>query len=113
MEYAGTQPERRRADRYPLEADVVLSIQQRGQGPLVVRGRSRDMSSRGLLVATDTSIPCGRQVEAAIAWPAKLDGSRSLKLVIAGRVVREEEGVVAMSIAKTEYRMMGSRGLRV
>lgn len=70
-------------------------------------GSTINISSNGVLFTVDRMIVPGRRVEVAISWPAQLDNKCMLKLVARGRVVRFEEGRVAVEIQQYEFRTAG------
>jgi len=95
--------ERRSAVRYP----IVLNARYQG-----VRkksndggaGRTVDISSGGLLIASAHSILVGVRLEVTIEWPALLDGAIELVLVAAGQVVRARELSFALELSRYEFR---------
>jgi c-di-GMP-binding flagellar brake protein YcgR len=95
--------ERRRADRFPIEREMhyrVLNKRSEESG----NGKTVNISSSGILFATEEALPLGRRVELSISWPAQLNGKCPLKLVARGRVVRFEKGLVAIEIQQYEFR---------
>jgi hypothetical protein len=71
-----------------------MGIEESGSGKTV------NISSGGVLVATDRVLSPGSRVEIEMDWPVKLDGGVSLKLVISGRVVRSNADDVALAGVK-------------
>ena len=67
------------------------------------------MSSCGILLADNQALISGTKVEVELDWPAKLDGSVPLKLVIRGSVVRLEKGCVALAIKHHEFHICKAR----
>jgi hypothetical protein len=96
--------ERRSAQRFPIERALRLrsfnrkGIQQTGQG------RTINMSSTGILFATDQQLIPGRRVEVTVSWPAQLNQTCGLQFVARGRVVRVEPGKAALEILQHEFR---------
>jgi hypothetical protein len=74
-------------------------------------GKTLNMSSRGVLFTTESTLTEGEQIELAVSWPALLNGVLPLKLVAQGRLVRIEEKQAAIVIEKYEFRTCGSSGL--
>jgi hypothetical protein len=74
-------------------------------------GKTVNMSSRGVLFTTESTLPEGEQIELAVSWPALLNGVLPLKLVAQGRLVRTEENQAAIAIEKYEFKTCGSSGL--
>jgi c-di-GMP-binding flagellar brake protein YcgR len=100
-------PERRGADRFPIEQEVRYRVISRRQDDDSGAGRTVNMSSSGILFSTEKDLQPGRQVELSVAWPAQLNNSTPLKLVARGRVVRVEEQRAALEIQHYEFRTQG------
>ena len=103
--------ERRGADRFPIEREIRYKILSRKEGEETGFGRTINMSSNGVLFSADRFVVPGRRVEVAISWPAQLNAKVALKLVARGRVVRCEEGKVAIEIQQHEFRTQSSSGI--
>jgi PilZ domain len=89
--------------RYKLLEDEKLVAT--GQGETV------DMSSGGIAFRTDVAQAAGDYIELSISWPALLDETCPMRLVVYGRVVRRSGALVACTVEKWEFRT-GSRHLR-
>ena len=74
-------------------------------------GKTLNMSGRGVLFTTESTLVEGELVELAVSWPALLNGVLPLKLVAQGRLVRIEEKRAAIVIEKYEFKTCGSAGL--
>ena len=74
-------------------------------------GKTLNMSGRGVLFTTESTLVEGELVELAVSWPALLNGVLPLKLVAQGRLVRIEEKRAAIVIEKYEFKTCGSSGL--
>ncbi len=102
--------ERRSKLRYPLD----LSVRFRyfaGGSLLFGAGRTVDVSSGGILVASTRIIPpheinVGEDVEMSIEWPPLLDGRISLQLFAVGWVVRRRPFDFAVSFERYQLRTM-------
>ena len=105
--------ERRGERRYELELEVQWKLVHRRRVLDTGTGRTRDVSSHGVLFETGRALPLGSHVEASITWPARLHGVAHLKLVAAGRVVRSEAGVTAIRMVQHEFRTAGAPQQRV
>lgn len=97
-------PERRTADRFPLDREVKYKVYHKRNGEDTGSGQTVNMSSTGLLFTTEAMLLPGRRLEVAINWPAQLDNKCPLKLVARGKVVRSEPGKAAMEIQQYEFR---------
>lgn len=100
-------PERRGADRFPIEREVKYRVISRRHDDDAGEGRTVNMSSSGILFSTEKDLQPGRQVELSVAWPAQLNNSTPLKLVARGRVVRVEQQRAALEIQHYEFRTQG------
>jgi hypothetical protein len=88
----------------PIEQDVHYRVLNKKDGDQEARGKTLNMSSSGVLFTTEHILLPGRRVELSINWPAQLDQKCGLKLVARGRVVRFENGTVAIEIMQHEFR---------
>ena len=94
--------ERRGRTRYPISLQVryqILFGKLRVQG----QGRTVNISSNGILIASPTDAPMGAKLEIRMEWPFGLDGGIPLQLVITGRVVRSEKNGFAVLIGAHEF----------
>src|SRR5260370_31650866 len=106
---AGLQPkEKRRGARYPLELTLRFRCLYRRKDVASGTGRTVDMSSNGLLFATDQYLEPGLDVELAIHWPAQRHDQSTVQLVVLGRVVRMGDSVAAIRTIKFEFRTQGA-----
>jgi c-di-GMP-binding flagellar brake protein YcgR len=101
---ARTEGQRRSTGRYPVAADVAYQLgteaRRLGEGC----GRSVNISSSGILIATETGLPVGVAIALQIAWPAKLNQFVALNLHIEGRTVRSSGNHAAVVIIRYEFR---------
>jgi hypothetical protein len=100
------QVERRARQRFPLALAVEYRLlgraQRRGSG------RTRNISSSGVLFEVSDLQPFSGPIELMVTWPCLLDDECALKLVVRGRVVRNESGGVAIESTQHEFRTAGS-----
>src|SRR5947209_6260875 len=96
--------DRRTSNRLPIERDVRYkafganrTITQQGSG------RTLNMSGTGLLFTTESALAEGERVELSVSWPAPLNDTLPLKLVVRGHLVRTNETQAAMSIERYEF----------
>ena len=101
--------ERRGSNRFAVEHDVRYRVLAKGHINETGAGKTVNMSSTGILFTTDRALAPGRSLELSISWPALLDNNCPLKLVVKGRVVRIEDGKVALEMMSHEFRTAGSR----
>jgi len=97
-------PERRASQRFRIECNVRYRIVGQDVFEEFGSGKTVNISSGGVLLATDRVLSPGLRVEVEVEWPVKLDNRVSMKLVIVGRVVRSKKNDVALAAVKiTRY----------
>jgi len=102
-------PERRLARRYPIEIAVVYRLLNKGKVLTRGFGLTRNLSSTGLLMESNSAISVGSEVEVFLAWPARLGGEVNLNLWIQGRTVRSGDNCTAIAIERSDFRTRASR----
>jgi len=110
MNFEQTNQERRAADRFPIQRDVRYRVLNQKTDDELGVGKTINMSSRGVLFATDRHLAPGKKVELSISWPAQLNSAVALKLVASGRIIRSNDGSVAMEIQHNEFRTQAASG---
>ena len=70
-------------------------------------GRTKNVSSGGILVETQNRLKIGRPIELSIQWPCLLSDSVRLKLVVRGNIVRNDANFIAVRITWHEFRTAG------
>ena len=93
--------DRRHSDRFPIEREVCFRVMNKRGTDEAGDGKTLNISSSGVLFSTDQMLLPGRRLEVSINWPAQFDSKCALKLVARGRVVRFEQGRVAIEIQHT------------
>jgi hypothetical protein len=106
--WEGQYPERRSARRYPIEIAVVYRLVHKGKILNRGFGLTRNLSSAGLLMESNTSLSVGTEVEVFLAWPARLGGEVNLNLWIQGRAVRAGDNCTAIAIERSDFRTRAS-----
>ena len=96
--------DRRSADRFPIERDLRFRILSKKSSDEAGIGKTINISSNGVLFATEKMLLPGRRLEIAINWPAQLNDRCALKLVARGKIVRFDQGMAAMEIQQYEFR---------
>lgn len=74
-------------------------------------GKSVNMSSRGILFETDSSLAPGEVLSMAIRWPAQLEHRCAMKIVVVGKVIRCPGSQVAIEILQHAFRTAGKNEL--
>ena len=96
---------RRARVRFPLVLPVEYTLAGRKY-----TGATANMSSAGILIATQAIAPVNKQIKLSIDWPAMLYGSRLLRLVVFGTVRRVDRHGMALAIERHEFRLKASPG---
>ena len=102
------QLERRRSKRFLIELEVRYRVQ--GQGPVCIEdvGQTFNISSSGVLFSTQHVLDPGTPVELSIAWPARLENTHPLQLIVSGVVARRESRGLAVEIQRYEFHLVRS-----
>jgi hypothetical protein len=100
--------ERRSRRRFPL----ALSVEYRllGKSERWGSGKTRNISSTGVLIEVAERQPFSGSIELVVSWPCVLDGACALKLLMKGRVVRHESRGIAIESRQYEFRTAGLAG---
>ena len=95
----------RRADRRnEIKLDLRWKLIRRRRLLESGTGASVDLSSGGILFDAGRALPVGLNVELSIAWPAMLNNSAPLQLIVAGRVVRSSGTLAGIQTVQHEFR---------
>jgi hypothetical protein len=101
--------EQRSHRRYPIELEVEYRLLAKGRSELVGSGKTRNISSGGMLFDALGSRPATGSIEVLLSWPFLLEGVCPLKLVAKGQIVRSDVRGVAIQYNYHEFRTAGSR----
>src|SRR5678815_3455648 len=109
MASASRQPlnDRRSDHRYPVKAALKYRIVLPNRKVVTGIGGTVNMSSGGILVHTADFLPRGIAIELSIAWPARLNNTVALKLLVIGQTVRTLDNCTAVAIHRHEFRTSG------
>lgn len=100
--------ERRLKTRYAIELDVRFSMTRLKSRVLTI-GRTINMSSNGLLVASAAGVKIGAELELMIKWPWSLDGKVPLQLAATAVVVRSTPSNFAVALRSYQFKTMKQR----
>jgi hypothetical protein len=105
------QTDQRTRGRYPIALELQYKVLRGGRVEQTGTGRTRNISSGGVLFETDEQLPRRGRVELAMQWPFLLQGVCGLKLVMRGKIVRsgEDSRVTAVQAEFREFRTAGVR----
>jgi c-di-GMP-binding flagellar brake protein YcgR len=96
--------DRRATHRFPIENHVHYKLLETAHAAQTGQGRTRNMSSGGILFSTETRLALGQRIELAVDWPAQLNEHCGLKLVALGKIVRSDTDTAVVTIEKYDFR---------
>ena len=92
--------ERRQHRRYPFAAESQYILDGRREHAITT-----DISSGGAFLKTRAPLPVGKWIELLIDWPVLLDQRCPIRLVIYGRVLRNDTRGAAVRIVRYDFRL--------
>jgi hypothetical protein len=100
--------EQRSNRRYDLQLKIEYVVIKNGR---IERGNGRtlNISSRGVLFKTKRALPPQGPIELLLNWPVLLEGNCPLRLVLWGRIVRNDGRGIAIRFTGHEFRTVGKR----
>jgi PilZ domain len=105
--------ERRSNARYTVELNVRYRTLTNGRALLGI-GRTLNVSSRGLLIASEQQIVHhGSLLEVSLEWPSLLDHSTPLQLIAMCRVIRCQPAAFAVRLERYQFRTRKPRIPRI
>jgi hypothetical protein len=104
----GSSVNRRESRRFPIHAEVTYKLLERYG--IAGMGQTLDVASGGVAFTTENHLPLNAPVEVSINWPARLNDSCALKLVVTGRVVRTGDGRAAVKTERYVFRTRAAVG---
>lgn len=100
--------EQRSHQRYPIRLEAEYKLVKKGQVEQGF-GRTLNISSSGVFFEVTSPLPSSGQIELLLNWPFLLEGVCPLKLVMRGRIVRNDGRGVAIRFKHHEFRTAGAR----
>jgi PilZ domain len=104
--------EQRSKRRYAIEREVKYRLLSGHQIAETGSGKTLNISSSGVSFTTEQSLQVGSILELSVSWPALLNNSCAMKLMVFGRIVRSASGIAAMTIERYEFRTQATRPLQ-
>ncbi|MGB6946488.1 MAG: PilZ domain-containing protein [Bryobacteraceae bacterium] len=96
--------ERRSKARFPLRLGVRFRTLSGGPS-LIGEGRTVNVSSRGLLIASEEAqINKGARLQLTVEWPSLLHGITPLQLIVSCRVTRSMPEEFAVELDQYQFR---------
>ena len=105
--------DQRRHRRYPIVLDAEYEVFSEGRVELLGYARTLNISTSGVLLSTNDSLPAGRSIKLAMNWPLLLRGVCPLRLIIRGHIVRSHGKRIAIQSTHHQFRTAGVRPLKV
>jgi hypothetical protein len=100
--------------RHPVTLELEYKLFKRGRVVQLGSGRTLNVSSGGVLFEANEALALDGLIELIISWPAFLEGICPLKLVMRGRVVRNDDSnQVAISVTHHEFRTARRQNARI
>ncbi len=94
--------------RFPLQLPVSMQVSR--DVPATVRGETRDISARGVLIFTDVEIGVGARLEFDLILPWEVTLTTNLRVRCTGQVVRVQGsaalGKVGLGVAIDNYEFL-------
>jgi hypothetical protein len=106
-------PDLRSHRRYPIALDVEYKLLSKGRVERCGSGKTLNVSSSGVCFESAEPLPAEGLIELVMTWPFLLEGVCPLKLVMRGRIVRNDGQQVAVQAKYHEFRTAGVRASRV
>jgi hypothetical protein len=99
--------ERRTKRRFHIEEDVRYKMLYGQRIAESGAGKTMNISSGGVWFTTEAMLTSGMAIEISMTWPALLNDSCPMKLMIYGCVVRSNDKSAAVAIERYEFRTQG------
>ena len=96
--------DRRGKWRFEMEREVRYKLLDDGSIVASGSGQTTDISSSGVKFLGEQSLTPGAFVELSISWPVLLHDTCPMRLIVYGRVIRNDNFSSACSIDKYEFR---------
>lgn len=98
--------EKRKVERFDLQIETMLHVHGAAEDVRHMRVRSRDVSSAGVFLLTETPLPLGTTVDLILSINNELAGRQepnTLNLKNSGRVIRtSRQGMAIQFMKKTQ-----------
>ena len=83
--------------------EVRYTLLRSNRAVIVGVGQTLNIGSGGVLFTTAERLPIGWTVELSVNWPARLDRTCPLQLVVEGHVIRSEDYWAAVTFKGYEF----------
>jgi hypothetical protein len=96
--------ERRKKTRFTMNRELRYKVQEDDTIVESGMGTTLDVCSGGVAFLIEHEVPAGSFIELSISWPALLQDSCPMRLIVFGRVLRSEGQKSACTVDKYEFR---------
>ena len=104
MEVGKKEPERRRKQRFEIQREAHYKIMEEGLVVATGPAETTNICSGGVAFEAQVRLKRGAFVELSISWPALLNETCAMRLLVFGRIVRVNGLVAVCSVEKYEFR---------
>ena len=99
--------ERRTKRRFQIERGVRYQILYGQRLSQPGTGKSLNISSSGISFSTNNLLTIGMSIRLSMNWPVLLHGSRPIRLMIYGHVIRSNDQATVVAIERYDFRLQG------
>jgi hypothetical protein len=105
--------QRRSVRRFPIEQEVAYKCTRGRRVSEMGVGRTVEISTLEVTFTTQRPLRTNQRAEVAVNWPAMIDSTCHMKLVIRGRVVHGDAHCATVTIERYEFRTRSANPLLV
>jgi hypothetical protein len=95
--------------RFPIQEEVRYKCLKGSRTFAIGVGKTLEVGSRQLCFTTEQPLKLNQRLEITMNWPARLDSTCLMKLVILGRVISSEPESVVVRIDRHEFRTRAAK----
>jgi hypothetical protein len=92
------------APSFPIETSLTYKLLGVRNLSKVGKGLTIDISSKRITFTPERELPSGVELELMIKWPALLNGSVGIELVLCGVVISGDQSATTMEIVRYKFR---------
>jgi hypothetical protein len=96
--------ERREKMRFEMARELRYRLLENNRIVSSGLGSTDNISSSGVAFQSDAEFPNGAYIELSISWPALLDDTCPMRLIVFGRILRGAHATKVCTIEKWEFR---------
>ena len=103
METEGLAGDRRTKRRYDIELDLVYKTARPDSVVCFATGKTRNISSGGVLFRADGELSVGAPIVLSVRWPVRPHEERQVRLLMAGQIARCDSAGIAVTTQRYEF----------